>query len=152
MIEISHTDAAEVLSDASYDQVIQRAGGDRHIMRYQTDTGYIIEFQTAQEDKKFFYLDESQAELNPLESLLRANISQMPSNLKEIELYRWGLETPEKATLDTFGLYRVLITKENGEMEWLCDQDGTQLNFSTLTEAQEVCKSKKLKSCTPMVV
>lgn len=153
MLAISNNEAQELIDGADYDEVIKCAGGKRYLLTYLTESGKVVEQKGDGEDEiHYYFMDQEEASLTSLENILRSQLSHLPAQHTELEMYRWGIEKAEEANSDTFGSYRVLVTKADGEMDWFRNEKGGIAMFDSLAEAKDVCKDTRLKDCKPVVV
>lgn len=148
MIEISEADGQELSNGAEMIERTEQAGKAKSVIKYKTESGFVIEFM-AGDESSYYYMDAD--EDRSIDSLLRANCSHLPDEDKELELYRWGLEVPEEATLDSFGVYRLLLTNAAGHLNWYKEGANT-VTYSSLSDALAMRKSELLVNEKPMVI
>lgn len=139
MIQIENADGHKLIDGAEYIDFIEQVGHDKSLTLYQTDSGRVIH-DCDNGNEKFCFIDQDSSEDISLEHIVRAKCSHIKDEAeREIELYRWGIETVEEATLDTFGKYRVLIRELTGALHWHKSGDNVEC-YANLNEAREACK------------
>jgi hypothetical protein len=148
MIAITDEDGLELTNGAEMLERTEQAGKAKSVVKYKTESGFAIEFVT-EGQSSFYYMDADDE--RSIDCLLRANCSHLSDEDRELELYRWGLEEPEEATLDSFGIYRLLLTNVAGHINWYRDE-GKAIVYPSLAEALTMSQSNLLANEKPMVI
>ncbi|WP_127472012.1 hypothetical protein [Thiomicrorhabdus aquaedulcis] len=150
MIEITLEQAQEMIGNDVPLEAKHYSGGAKSAYRYQTTTGCIFKFLSG-EDAICFYIENEDVAGGSLTDLISTFILNLPYEERELESYRWGLETPCEATSNSFGEYRVLITDAAGGLDWL-KKDGQVMMFKNLGSAREACALKDIIQYNPIVI
>jgi hypothetical protein len=154
IIEVEPKVALDVIEGAEYDDFRKNLTSNHSYTKYKTELGFIVEINKDVEphQAEYLFFEESEEYDSNLTHLIEIRISHIKDeDEKEIETYRWGIESPEEVTEDGFGFYRVLLIDEKGKMNWLSDSSGV-VRFDVLNDAKEAVKSLELDGAKALIL
>ena len=150
MHQLLNEDGLELIDGADMLDLRTQAGGGSAMTKYRIDVGFVVEIMDGLNTEYFFFDVEDEFDCS-LDEVIRARASHMNEEDKEIELYRWGVEKPEEADSESFGVYRVLLKTANGALLWLKEGNGAVI-YNSMAKAREACEIQSKNGYQPIVV